>query len=208
MTDSRDRSVRLVLRALVTVREGEATKQLTVHCPVHAGAQALEHCRGCARLERETSSALVCRAPEAAPDKAVGEFIAPNSVTFDGELGVETAAHHLRRVGANAAAVVDDVGVVVGEVRLEALDQACVEQAERRSFERVAPPEVEDVMDGHATVLLESASIRDAARLMVERRTSALSVVNAHGHAVGTVEIFDVLGAFLSDSDLRRKFTL
>jgi predicted transcriptional regulator len=200
MSDSGDRPVSLLLRTQVVLREGTRSERASVHCPIHGGARMLEHCRQCARLQHEhRGHALSCAIPPAKADPAhtAGEALGPNSLALDGETGIEAAAAALHQIGATSAAVVDDHGVVVGQVNVTALEHARLEAAERRGFSRVAAPEVEDVMDASAPTVLESASIRDAARVMLARRRSSVVVVNARGEAVGTLEALDLLAHLL-----------
>lgn len=200
MSDSGDRPVSLALRTRVLLREGERAEHVSVHCPIHGAERSLEHCRGCSRLQQElTGRALVCTVPpqQSTPQHTAGEALGRTSFALDGELGIEQAAAALHHAGATGAAVVDDRGVVVGHVNIATLEQARLEAAERRGFSRIGPPEVEDVMDASAPTVLESASLRDAARLMVQRRRSSLVVVNARGEAIGTLEALDVLAQWV-----------
>jgi len=202
MGDGKDKTVRLPLRVLESHREGEApARRATVHCPIHAGAIGLEHCRNCARLEKEVPGrALECAIPEALsnPTQNAGELVGAKSVCLDGELGVEEAAHVLDRAGLSAAPVVDDVGVVVGQVTAADLHRARLEAAEHRGFGHLSPTEVEDVMSAEPITVTESATLQEVARLMVERHVSSVVVVNARGETVGTIEALDVLRSSLS----------
>jgi predicted transcriptional regulator len=198
-----DPKVQLPERVRVSVTaDGDEFVSGTVHCPAHGAARSLEHCRACVRFVRESGrevAMLECHVPAAvtAPRGVVGELVSRVSVCLDGELGVEEAARLLEGAHVNAAPVVDDNQVVVGLVTSKSLDRARLEDAQLRGFQRGHTSEVEDAMTRELFTVAEDVPVVDAARLMAERKLTSLTVVNARGEVVGSVEVHAVLAALV-----------
>ena len=180
-----DPKVQLPARVRVSVTaDGDELVSGSVHCPMHGRAQPLEHCRACVRFVQEGGrdvAMLECHVPDVGPHGVVGELISRLSVCLDGELGVEAAARLLEGAHLNAAPVVDDNGVVVGLVTAKSLDRARLEDAMTRELFTVS----------------EDVPVLEAARLMAQRRLTSLTVVNARGEVVGSVEVHAVLEALV-----------
>jgi CBS domain-containing protein len=196
-----DPKVQLPARVRVSVTaDGDELVSGSVHCPMHGRAQPLEHCRACVRFVQEGGrdvAMLECHVPDVGPHGVVGELISRLSVCLDGELGVEAAARLLEGAHLNAAPVVDDNGVVVGLVTAKSLDRARLEDAQLRGFQRGHTAEVEDAMTRELFTVSEDVPVLEAARLMAQCRLTSLTVVNARGEVVGSVEVHAVFEALV-----------
>jgi acetoin utilization protein AcuB len=136
-------------------------------------------------------------------------------VTVRRDETLDAAWRLLRRRKVRHLPVVDDEGRLVGIVTDRDLRHALIDPRLRRRAHRLLAPTaataaslaatarslaalpVEEIMTRGAVTVSPGATLREAARLMHERRVGALPVVEAGGQVVGMLSEVDVVRALL-----------
>lgn len=90
--------------------------------------------------------------------------------------------------------VVDDAGFIIGIISDRDFQRAM--QTDSMSFD--ADDEVRDYMSWPVRAIDESATVADAARVIIDEKISALLVIRPNGDVVGIVTTEDLLRAFIA----------
>ena len=173
-----------------------------MHCPVIRGARALEQCLLCPRFESlgvgEQDPLVQCRPgtsglpagtslAEALTATACGELLRSEVKCLDSGLEAAEAARFLHSPCVQCGAVVDDRGVFIGIVEVEALERTCADPR------LAAEAEVEDAMTNPRVALGDSASVAEALRLMARLGLASLPVVSQDQRVVGMLTAMDLV---------------
>ena len=158
----------------------------------------MEHCLICPRFEslgvEEQQAFVQCRPGtsvlpsgtslvEALAATACGELLRSEVKCLDSELQAADAVRFLHSPCVQCGAVVDDRGVLIGVVELEALER------------KGADPglEVEDAMTTEVVTAPVHATVAQVSRLMVQHNVDRIPVVTHDGRLVGVICAMDVV---------------
>lgn len=183
----------------VALSGGEGLDVRTVHCPVTAGAETLEHCLECPSLlahSQGDDEALTCTVPDDTRLEVgtVDELLGPHSLCLDGDVPVAEAIVLLASRGLTAAPVVDDHGTFIGCARLASLRRLHEEDVSlSRRRPGVVPQVVDDALVPAVAVVRPDAPLAEAARLMSKHGLQQLPVVGADGRVVGVLTPLDLV---------------
>jgi CBS domain-containing protein len=204
MTDddpSGDERLVPVRRRVVVLETGETVERRTVHCPL-SGVRAVGACEGCERLISVDASgsheALRCHVHHpVGANVTVDEALGRDSWCLDPELPVGPAISLLEARHLSSAPVVDDAGVLIGIVRLEALRQLA---AQSRAL-ALKHPDIDDVVTEEALepalgVLTADEPLANAAQKMSLHGVSELPVIEHDETLVGVLTAADLLRYF------------
>lgn len=187
-----------VRRRVVVLDTGEMVERRTVHCPV-SGLRVVESCEGCERLTALDGSgpheALRCRVHQpVGANVTVDEALGSDSWCLDPELPVAVAVSLLVERHLSSAPVVDDAGVLIGIVRLQALQQL---EGHARAL-AMRHPDVDDVVTEEALepalgVLTADEPLANAAHMMSLHGVTELPVVEDDDTLLGVLTAADLL---------------
>ena len=130
----------------------------------------------------------------------VRDCITPSVVTIGPEASAKQAFGLMKSLGIRHLVVVKE-GVILGIVTDRDLRRPKVSDVFKSWDElyRLSDEfQVEDIMTSPVLTIDASADVREAARIMVERRIGALPVTDAHRGLAGIITEIDLLKALIS----------
>jgi CBS domain-containing protein len=186
-----------VRRRVVVLDTGERLETKTVHCPLR-GLRPVDACSGCERLRTLEAEVLRCNVQQpVGATVTVDEALGSESWCLDPEVPATDAIALLEARGLSSAPVVDDAGVLIGIVRLDALVQLDAEaQAIRRRHPTADDAVTDEALEPALAVLSDDEPLANAAEKMRLHHVSELPVVDPRGVLVGVLTSTDLLAYF------------
>ncbi len=133
----------------------------------------------------------------------VKDCITKQVVTIDPKVSAKQAFGTMKSLGIRHLVVVDNEAVVgiVTDRDLRRPKVADIFKSWDQVYRVSDEFEVEDVMSTPVTTITADADVREAAKIMIERRIGALPVTDAHHQLAGIITESDLLKALIKLAD-------